>query len=331
MIVRPRVQDNAQFPPTLPTISGQTIDLVQLSSDKHVVAILLKAPWCQVCPVLLTLLSFLGLDTSITTLEWTDPLTDRVRSVTPIERRYNRLLLCHDTYFIVICPGGPESLRRIQQESEWDRLENVAFVADTNMELAEVLGLRIGEGVWPSILNVKEDLSIETIEIGRSAGYYGDKYLLRYLGRRRHTIEALAAITVKQTTIVLSRLQKRTSKHIYYNHPSKDKLPLELLSDILSLTIGLSDPHSFVQIGKTCRSWKYVALSTSIEMLSERLKGVTKMIPMRRADCVENADDDEGAYVPVLVLERAVKDLQMVREWVLRVFEGFGIEVPIIV
>ncbi|KNC99044.1 uncharacterized protein SPPG_05995 [Spizellomyces punctatus DAOM BR117] len=340
MIVRPRVSDTARFPPQLTTINGQTVDLVNLTQQSQLVVILLKDPWCQVCPNLLRLLSFLGLK-SDSTQTWTDELTSETRSITQSQKAFNHVLLAHDTRFLVICPGPPEALKQIAEETGWSELDRVDFVADVDFGIGEMLGLRMVAGVWPSSLEVLKDLTVTTIEIGRSPGYYGDHAILQHLATHRHQTETQAVTLLRQSTRLHKLLQTTTTKSTYYNHPARDVLPLELLCSLFDqvaqseLDRHIQDQPSLAQASKACKSWQYVALLTTTRILSEQIKTLESALTTVNGCPIACEIETRWGYppgakiqfVPLLDIKRRLARLQKVWKWVSGFVDEVGLDV----
>ncbi|TPX68890.1 hypothetical protein SpCBS45565_g02781 [Spizellomyces sp. 'palustris'] len=346
MIVRPRVSDTARFPPQLITINGKTVDLVNLTQQSQLVVILLKAPWCQVCPNLLRLLSFLGLK-SDSSQTWTDELTFETRSITPLQKAFNHVLLAHDTRFLVICPGPPEALKQIAEETGWNEMERVYFVADFDFQIGEMLGLRMVAGVWPSSLEILKDLTVTTIEIGRRylfpsfPGYYGDHAILQHLATHRHRTETQALTLLRQSTRLHTLLQNATTKSAYYNHPARDKLPLELLCSMFyqfaqtELDSHTLHQQSLAPASKACRSWRYVALLTATQILSEHIRILESALTTVNGCPTACEIEARWGYpagakiqsVPLLDIQRRIRGLQKVWDWVSGFVNEVGLDV----
>ncbi|TPX62052.1 hypothetical protein PhCBS80983_g00672 [Powellomyces hirtus] len=347
MIVRPRIAEHARLPPLLSTIDGRTIDLKKLARDFILIVIILKAPWCPVCPTLLSLLSFLGFTADEDDpQEWSDPFTSEVRTVTREHRKFNHILLAYDARFIVMCPGQAGALLEIAHRTGWDRVPEVSFVADAELQLVEQLGLRTVAGAWPSTVRVLPDLSARTIEIGRSAGYYGDHTLLLRLATTRRTEESNAVSALKQSQTLSARLQAECAASTHYDYPAKDKLPLELLTTITSQIAATEISHfrsgndspvhsTLGEAAKTCKSWRYVSLVTGSHNLQEQIKKVEKLLAKcpKTGRILTCTDEDwgygypAGAQVPpvsIVTLEREVCELARIKTWIYDVFGSLG-------
>ena len=75
----------------------------------------------------------------------------------------------------------------------WDvELKNY-FIIDQDYKLSKELGIQdasIG-GIWPCILNVNSDLTVEQFVFGRALGQYGDEELLRFLNTSEKFMDTL--------------------------------------------------------------------------------------------------------------------------------------------
>ncbi|KAJ3299119.1 hypothetical protein HK104_009992 [Borealophlyctis nickersoniae] len=348
MILRPRVSEQARFPPTLQTIAGDLVDIPSLASH-HLITITLKAPWCPVCPELLSRLLFLGLSARPSPeAGHLDPFTGEVLSISPGQRELNSVLLREDTRFLVICPGTPAALAKIRADVGWDGsrrgqegaelggegeradateedecVVRAPFVNDPGLTIAKSLGLAIPGGVWPSILHILPTLEVETVEIGRSPGYYGDHALLMYLRSLRAKVEksAIPLLTVAQT--LLTRLVSASMSSYHYNFPAVDRLPVELVESIFSF-LSIAEPKDLIQAGATCRSWRFVALKEAQRRLQEGVRRAWVVVPRRRKaggelvvspldeDAKEYPDGTEIAHVALFRVKKLLNELRVI-------------------
>ncbi|KAJ3169055.1 hypothetical protein HDU87_000884 [Geranomyces variabilis] len=346
MILSPRLKENARLPAVLSSIHSKEVDLAHLARDFNVVIIILKAPWCPVCPTLLRVLSFLGLKQPPVcgeAAQWTDPFTATTRKVTAQSRQLNGVLLERDTHFLILCPGPAEALSEIAVKSGWDDLSNASFVADVNWSIIEGLGLRMAAGAWPSTLLLRSDLSVQTIQIGRAPGFYGDRELLAALRAMRSDQETRAITALKQSRMLGRKLNIACLAATRYDHPGRDKLPIELLRAIMEVVAWtelcaveagvvatLSPLHA---AACACKSWRYVALSTGLDILQAQTDRVDSLLARDPASgslvtCGGTAWGYPEAVTPpkasVLHLRKETDELMRVEKWLGAIFRHVG-------
>ena len=134
------------FPAKVKSVTGETIDVEALAKKQRVVVVTLKATWCPVCQEQLR----------------------RIRKELPDPSE------CGLT-FLVLAPGPADKLRAIQKDTGFD----FPFIEDSDLEIAESLGIRMAEDqIWPSILILERDLTVGWMQRGRNAAFFGDPQLL---------------------------------------------------------------------------------------------------------------------------------------------------------
>ncbi|KAJ3159103.1 hypothetical protein HDU86_002002 [Geranomyces michiganensis] len=347
MILSPRLKNNARLPAVLSSVHGKEVNLAQLVLECVVIVVTLKAPWCPVCPTLLKVLSFLGLEQPTGTRHWTDPFTSSTRHVSAQNQRFNHLLLTRDAHFLILCPGSNEALADIACDIGWDNVPNASFVADVDWSLIDGLGLRMAAmGAWPAALRLRADLSVETIKIGRGPGFYGDHELMAALAMIRNEEELRALSALKQSRIMRKKLQLACLAATRYDHPARDRLPIELLRAIMEAvarddlatcfsTTAAESPvrppalipnsSTFCAAALVCKSWRYVALSTALEILQAQTASMESMLAHDSASghpTFSRGDSDEKSLPtsPVLRLRTEVNQLICIKWWLHNIF-----------
>ncbi|KAI8590002.1 hypothetical protein BDZ88DRAFT_415946 [Geranomyces variabilis] len=353
MILSPRLKENARLPPVLTSVHGKEVNLVQLARDFNVIIITSKAPWCPVCPTLLLVLSFLGLDqpTGSGVAQWMDPFTGGTRKVTAQSQRFNNLLLGRDTHFLILCPGSAEALSDIASKSGWDDVSNASFVADVDWSIIDRLGLRMAAGAWPSTLLLQADLSVRAIQIGRAPGFYGDHELMAALGAMRRDQELRAVMSLKQGRMLGRKLNNACLAATRYDYPGRDKLPIELLTSVMKAVAWtelmsieaankLAPPATAVASSPlhaaacACKSWRYVALSTGLDILQTHTHRVDSLLAHDPATGSPVACGGRAAWgypdavtpprAAVLHLAREVDALVRLIMWLSAIFRHVG-------
>ena len=136
----------ARFPARVATIDGQDLDVAKLAAQNTLVVVTLKATWCPVCRHQL----------------------ERIRDKLP------EIEGCGVT-FLVLAPGPRRALKEIQKQVGFP----YPFVEDVDLRIAKRLRLQMSEKeIFPSILILRQDLSVGWMQRGRNARRYGDAALL---------------------------------------------------------------------------------------------------------------------------------------------------------
>ncbi|KAF7731568.1 hypothetical protein EC973_009332 [Apophysomyces ossiformis] len=193
----------------LTDIKGEAVHVSELSSNYRVFLITLKSALCPVCPQLLHILNLYGLDPNMTT--YTDPFTFKELKPLQHDKNFYRLLFEKDAYFIVVCPGLPEIVAKIQQQCHF----NYPFVAgDQAMSLGKALRLNMSEQeLWPAIVEVTEQGSNALpVSIGRSPGRYAYSSLLVSLTTLRYQREAHASQLIQEARDLIRSIKRKMIK-----------------------------------------------------------------------------------------------------------------------
>ena len=139
----------AGIPDVLNDIDGDTINLKELTTQKTVAVITMKAPDCPVCQ------------------------TQLLR----IMQNFDKLSACNVT-FLVLAPGPIDKLQKAKELTKFP----FPFIVDQDLKIARSLDLIINETqILPSILILNDKLEVEWAQQGRNALYFGDPELMKRL------------------------------------------------------------------------------------------------------------------------------------------------------
>ena len=137
------------FPEIITDIDGDTINLKELTTQKTVAVITMKAPDCPVCQ------------------------TQLLR----IMQNFDKLSPCNVT-FLVLAPGPIDKLQKANELTKFP----FPFIVDQELKISKSLDLIINETqILPSILILNDKLEVEWAQRGRNALYFGDPELMKRL------------------------------------------------------------------------------------------------------------------------------------------------------
>ena len=137
------------FPEIITDIDGDTINLKELTTQKTVAVITMKAPDCPVCQ------------------------TQLLR----IMQNFDKLSACNVT-FLVLAPGHIDELQKAKELTKFP----FPFIVDQELKIAKSLDLIINETqILPSILILNDKLEVEWAQRGRNTLYFGDPELMKRL------------------------------------------------------------------------------------------------------------------------------------------------------
>ena len=137
------------FPEIITDIDVDTINLKELTSQKTVAVITMKAPGCPVCQ------------------------TQLLR----IMHNFDKLSVCNIT-FLVLSPGPIDKLQKAKELTKFP----FPFIIDQDLKISRSLDLIINETqILPSILILNDKLKVEWAQRGRNALYFGDPELMKRL------------------------------------------------------------------------------------------------------------------------------------------------------
>ena len=139
----------AGIPDVLNDIDGDTINLKELTTQKTVAVITMKAPDCPVCQ------------------------TQLLR----IMQNFDKLSACN-VIFLVLAPGPIDKLQKAKELTKFP----FPFIVDQELIIARSLDLIINETqILPSILILNDKLEVEWAQRGRNALYFGDPKFMKRL------------------------------------------------------------------------------------------------------------------------------------------------------
>ena len=138
-----------RFPEIITDIDGNPINLKELTSQKTVAIITMKAPDCPVCQT----------------------------QILRIMQNFDKLSVCNVT-FLVLAPGPIDKLQKAKELTKFP----FPFIMDKDLKIARSLDLIIIENqILPSILILNDKLEVEWAQRGRNALYFGDPELMKRL------------------------------------------------------------------------------------------------------------------------------------------------------
>ncbi|MBC8255745.1 MAG: redoxin domain-containing protein [Candidatus Marinimicrobia bacterium] len=139
----------AGFPEVLQDINGNTINLKELTTQKTVAVITMKAPDCPVCQ----------------------------KQLLRIMRNFDQLSVCNVT-FLVLAPGPIDKLQEAKELTKFP----FPFIVDYDLQIARSFDLVINESqILPSIMILNDKLEVEWVQRGRNSLYFGDPDLMKRL------------------------------------------------------------------------------------------------------------------------------------------------------
>ena len=137
------------FPEIITDIDGDPINLKELTKQKTVAVITMKAPDCPVCQT----------------------------QILRIIQNFDKLSACNVT-FLVLAPGPIDKLQKAKELTKFP----FPFIVDQDLKIARSLDLIINETqILPSILILNDKLEVEWAQRGRNALYFGDPELMKRL------------------------------------------------------------------------------------------------------------------------------------------------------
>jgi len=137
------------FPEIITDIDGNPINLKELTSQKTVAVITMKAPDCPVCQT----------------------------QILRIMQNFDKLISCNVT-FLVLAPGPINKLQKAKELTKFP----FPFIVDQELKIAKSLDLIINETqILPSILILNDKLEVDWTQRGRNALYFGDPELMKRL------------------------------------------------------------------------------------------------------------------------------------------------------
>lgn len=220
-----------------------------------------------------------------------------------------------DAYFIILCPGTNREVGQIQQETPF---LGYPFIAGEQANiLAKALKVQISETlIMPAILEVRKDLSVAPIHIGREPGRYFHQHLLGRLIEERFKLEKGGIVCIKDTCKVMNQLKRKLIKcqqgkmaaslslaitpsaaaasaaaaaeeGLIVNKQIKKQttlqdLPLEVLENIFSS----QDVASLAKSARTCRLFYMIACNVLILCLNNQLTFLKQALPQTNGEVI---------------------------------------------
>ncbi|KAI8639902.1 hypothetical protein BD408DRAFT_420524 [Parasitella parasitica] len=192
-------------------VQGSRVDVNQLASKFHLILITLKNTTCPACPQLLKILGMYGLDPGCH--EFIDPFTHQEFTIDPVRKRFFRLLLKHDAYFVVLCPGTNAQVGQIQAKTPF--LDYPFISTDGGaVDLVKALKVHLSDAEFmPAMLQVApHSLAVDSVYIGRSPGRYFHQYLLKRLIEARCRQEMSGIVCLRDAHEITNQLKRKTIK-----------------------------------------------------------------------------------------------------------------------
>ncbi|KAI8145873.1 hypothetical protein BJV82DRAFT_576871 [Fennellomyces sp. T-0311] len=294
-------------------VRGQRVDVRQLASDYLLVLITLKRADCPVCPQLLKMLNLYGLEPDAN--KYVDPFTQREWDIEPDRKKFFRLLLKRDAYFIVICPGSEEAVAQIQQDTPFMQYPFIG--GEQAMSLGHSLKLNMSDTeLWPAMLEVEpNNLAASLISFGRGPGEYDQNRLFKklFIERCHMEIRGMEAMAEARSLIEQTKrriVKCRDKKLAGYNlsllprqpppqppkeeepsnesRPFHDVLPPEILDIVLSFT---PDTRSLVKLARTSRLFYMTSCNVIIQRLKDKTLLVQNALPKKDGQVLEIEDE----------------------------------------
>ncbi|CAG8795434.1 11894_t:CDS:2, partial [Racocetra persica] len=316
---------NPIFPEVVVDLNGHSINIKELAKLHVLILITLKAAWCPVCPQLLLILNLYGLQDSPPE-SFRDPFDGSIMMKVPSEEiPFNRLLLRTDAYFIIICPGPADEVRRIQELCNFSKFP-YPFIVDEGLSLASQIGLRMSRTeMWPFIGHIyPETRIIFPISLGRGPGLYGHNQLLKYLHEYRVQIEKSANDHVSKASELEARFKKVTCNIMSIGNVEDEALqkqifPIELLAQIFE---HIESREMMKTVVATCRQWRAIGF----DIIAMRMKQAENRVLESLVLCsqTKRSDSDkiilpaDNKAISVHELNSHIKDLNVITEIVQR-------------
>ncbi|CAG8484788.1 17880_t:CDS:2 [Cetraspora pellucida] len=319
---------NHIFPEVVVDLNGRSINIKELAKLHVLILITLKAAWCPVCPQLLLILNLYGLqDNSPESFQ--DPFDgSNIMKVPSEDIPFNRLLLKTDAYFIIICPGPADEVRRIQSLCNFSKCP-YPFIVDEDLSLASQIGLRMSHTeMWPFIGHIySETRIIFPISLGRGPGLYGHNQLLKYLHEYRIQVEKSASDYVSKAS-ELETLFKKVTYNILSIGDVENKalqkqiFPIELFAQIFE---HIESREMMKTVVATCRQWRAIGF----DIIAMRMKQAANCVLESLVICSQTKRSDsnkiilpvDNKAISVHELDLHVKDLNEITEIVQRLVD----------
>ncbi|CAG8452488.1 8535_t:CDS:2 [Dentiscutata erythropus] len=301
----------AVFPEVVVDLDGHSINIKELAKQHVLILITLKAGWCPVCPQLLRILNIYGLqDNPPETFQ--DPFNGSIIAQVPPED------LPTDAYFIIVCPGPADEVRRIQELCNFSKY-SYPFIVDENLSLASQIELRMSRTeIMPFIGHIyPETRMVFPINWGRGPGIYGHDKLLKYLYDYRFQVENNAAKHVSEakdleapfkkvtdTILSIGSLENRTLQ--------KQIFPIELFAQVFE---HIESKEMMKTVMATCRQWRAIGFDLIAMRMRQTVSHVLESL-VAYPQTIRLPADNKA--ISVYELGLLIKDLNIITKIVRR-------------
>ncbi|KAI8368493.1 hypothetical protein BD560DRAFT_398860 [Blakeslea trispora] len=299
-------------------VEGNELDINTLTLRYHLILITIKSTVCPACPELLKLLNMYGLDAN--TNSYLDPFTHQEHSVDPIQKKFFRLLLKYDTYFIILCPGTNSEVREVQHRTPFLDYPFVSTEGGANT-LVKALKVQLSEEEFmPAILEVSpRTLSVNSIYIGRGPGQYFHQHLLKHLAELRFRQESLGISAIRRANETIQLLKRRQVRcqegklvvaRISLSTPLSSKTSLEaqaevshksffdqLPPELVELILFSFDIPDLVKSSGACRLFYRAACNVAVLQLRAQMTLLASAMPQLDGEMIESALDIQNIDV----------------------------------
>ncbi|CAG8617002.1 13066_t:CDS:2 [Dentiscutata heterogama] len=301
----------AVFPEVVVDLDGRSINIKELAKHHVLILITLKASWCPVCPQLLRILNIYGLqDNPPETFQ--DPFNGSIIAKVPPED------LPTDAYFIIICPGPADEVRRIQELYNFSKYP-YPFIVDENLSLASQIELRMSRTeILPFIGHIHpETRMVSPINLGRGPGIYGHDKLLEYLYYYRIQVEKDAIKHVSEAKDLETPFKKVTDTVLSIGLENrtlqKQIFPIELFAQVFE---HIESREMMKTVMATCRQWRAIGF----DLIAMRMRqAVSHVLESLVTYPQANRDDGDKIILPadnkaisVHELGLRIKDLNII-------------------
>ncbi|CAO3657096.1 unnamed protein product [Mucor hiemalis] len=152
-----------------------------------------------------------GLDNDMNTFS-DYPYSPQKWEIDTVQKKYFRLLLKYDAYFIILCPGTNAQVEEIQRSTPF--LDYPFIAGEQASMLARALKVQLSEEEFmPAILEVSQGtLAVNPIYIGRGPGNYFHQYLLKKLIDDRSKLETKGILCIRDINEMINQLKRKIKK-----------------------------------------------------------------------------------------------------------------------
>lgn len=198
------------------------------------------------------------------------PYSPQKWEIDTVQKKYFRLLLKYDAYFIVLCPGTNAQVEEIQRSIPF---LGYPFIAGEQASiLAKALKVQFSEiEFMPAILEVSPGtLAVNPIYIGRGPGNYFHQYLLKKLIDDRCKLETKGIICIRDINEMINQLKRKIKKC------QNGELALAALS-LSTRPLSSPKPAEPADDAKSSASTTYTTDTPSTITTTESVSALSKM------------------------------------------------------